>query len=166
MSKKKKKQKPMILESHWDVCSEYPPEDWRDEVANDDTRLGYREWVEHQIESNDDSDLTVAADEPCWPHSIQDGRMLDRVGTFAIGALHTLYKELNGHRRNPEEYGIQPREELEAEMRAIALLNNWILDSFHSQDNYLQEDISMVDIPCAGQGCDGICDSLSCDADK
>jgi hypothetical protein len=40
----------MALESHWDVCSQYPLEDWRNEVANNDTRLGYREWVEHQLE--------------------------------------------------------------------------------------------------------------------
>ena len=51
MQNRKKKKKP-VLESHWDVCSQYPPEDWRNEVANDDTRLGYREWVEHQIEMN------------------------------------------------------------------------------------------------------------------
>lgn len=29
----------------------YPAEDWRREVANGDTCLGYREWVEHRIES-------------------------------------------------------------------------------------------------------------------
>ena len=36
--------------SHWDEDSEFPVSDWRYEVANDDTRLGYREWVEHQRE--------------------------------------------------------------------------------------------------------------------
>ena len=30
----------------------YPMADWRDEVAAKDTRLGYKEWVSHQIESN------------------------------------------------------------------------------------------------------------------
>lgn len=30
---------------------DYPKSDWRHEVANDDTLLGYWEWVEHQIES-------------------------------------------------------------------------------------------------------------------
>lgn len=36
--------------SHWDVLPEYPVEDWKYEVANDDTRLGYAEWVENQKE--------------------------------------------------------------------------------------------------------------------
>jgi hypothetical protein len=36
--------------SHWDEDSEFPVADWRYEIANDDTRLGYREWVEHQRE--------------------------------------------------------------------------------------------------------------------
>ncbi len=31
--------------SHWDVHPNYPVEDWQYEVANDDTRLGYWEWV-------------------------------------------------------------------------------------------------------------------------
>jgi hypothetical protein len=30
----------------------YPIEDWMYKVANGDTRLGYKEWLEHQIESN------------------------------------------------------------------------------------------------------------------
>jgi hypothetical protein len=34
--------------SHWEDVSEFPSEDWKYEVANGDTRLGYREWVEHQ----------------------------------------------------------------------------------------------------------------------
>ena len=40
----------MKLESHWDEHPDYPVEDWKYEVANDDTRRGYREWVESQIE--------------------------------------------------------------------------------------------------------------------
>ena len=31
--------------SHWDVHPNYPLEEWQYEVANDDTRLGYWEWV-------------------------------------------------------------------------------------------------------------------------
>ena len=31
---------------------EYPVADWKYEIANGDTRLGYWEWVEHLIESN------------------------------------------------------------------------------------------------------------------
>ena len=34
--------------SHWEDDHEFPSEDWKYEVANGDTRLGYREWVEHQ----------------------------------------------------------------------------------------------------------------------
>lgn len=32
----------------------FPLEDWRYEVANGDTYLGYTEWLEHKIEANDD----------------------------------------------------------------------------------------------------------------
>ena len=38
--------------SHWDNDEEYPVEDWAREVSEDNTRLGYIEWVEHQRESN------------------------------------------------------------------------------------------------------------------
>lgn len=41
-----------IETSHWDNDPDYPPEDWQYEVANGDTRLGYREWVEHKKEEN------------------------------------------------------------------------------------------------------------------
>ncbi|MGA3118397.1 MAG: hypothetical protein ABSF90_28720 [Syntrophobacteraceae bacterium] len=34
--------------SHWEDDPEFPAEDWKYEVANGDTRLGYPEWVEHQ----------------------------------------------------------------------------------------------------------------------
>jgi len=30
----------------------YPIEDWRYDVANGDTKLGYKEWVEHNVESH------------------------------------------------------------------------------------------------------------------
>lgn len=30
---------------------EFPMEDWRYDVSNGDTRLGYEEWLEHQVES-------------------------------------------------------------------------------------------------------------------
>lgn len=161
----KKKKKQVVLESHWDVCSQYPPEDWRHEVADDNTRLGYREWVEHQIEMNDDPNLAVAAPDPVWPQGVPE-RVMGSVAMLAIGPLHDEYKKLNKARRDPEEYGIQPRETLEVTMRALALLNNFILESAGEQDNYLEEDIAKVDMPCAGQACDGDCDNVSCDADK
>jgi hypothetical protein len=37
--------------SHWESNPAYPVEDWRYEVANDDTRLGYLDWVEAKLES-------------------------------------------------------------------------------------------------------------------
>lgn len=35
-------------ESPWDEHPLYPLEDWKAEVANDDTRLGYLEWCAHK----------------------------------------------------------------------------------------------------------------------
>ena len=34
----------------WGEVAKYPREDWRHEVSNNDTSLGYWEWVAHQIE--------------------------------------------------------------------------------------------------------------------
>ncbi len=36
-----------------DEDADYPLADWRYDVANNDTRLGYRDWVEHNKESRD-----------------------------------------------------------------------------------------------------------------
>lgn len=36
----------------WDEDEDYPVADWQDEVANNDTRLGYWEWVHHRKESD------------------------------------------------------------------------------------------------------------------
>lgn len=47
---------PVDLSSHWDEDPEYPVEDWKIEVDNDDTRLGYKEWVLHQRESQAEDD--------------------------------------------------------------------------------------------------------------
>ena len=33
-----------------EATQEFPKDDWKYEVANDDTVLGYSEWVEHKIE--------------------------------------------------------------------------------------------------------------------
>ena len=35
---------------NWEQHPDYPVEDWQYEVGNDDTRLGYWEWVSHRIE--------------------------------------------------------------------------------------------------------------------
>ena len=34
--------------SHWDEIKGYPVSDWKYEVSNDDTRLGYADWAEHK----------------------------------------------------------------------------------------------------------------------
>ena len=40
----------MIDIGHWDNDPEFPVSDWQYEVANDDTRLGYREWRDNMKE--------------------------------------------------------------------------------------------------------------------
>jgi hypothetical protein len=35
---------------HWDSHPDFPVSDWEYEVANGDTRLGYQQWVNDQIE--------------------------------------------------------------------------------------------------------------------
>lgn len=45
----------MNHEQQYDTWSEHPiyrVQDWKHEVMNDDTRLGYWEWVEHQREAD------------------------------------------------------------------------------------------------------------------
>lgn len=36
--------------SHWDEIPGYPWKDWREEVYNNDTRLGYEAWAQHREE--------------------------------------------------------------------------------------------------------------------
>jgi hypothetical protein len=40
-------------QGRWAEYPEHPVEDWRHEVANDETRLGYREWVLSRIDAGD-----------------------------------------------------------------------------------------------------------------
>jgi len=40
-----------VLPDHWKDHPDHPHEDWVAEVQANDTRLGYREWVEHRIEA-------------------------------------------------------------------------------------------------------------------
>lgn len=39
--------------SNWDQHHEYPAEDWSHEIQNGDTRLGYHEWVNAKLESDE-----------------------------------------------------------------------------------------------------------------
>lgn len=45
-----------IDKSWWDVDSEFPLEDWKYEVVNNDTRLGYWDWVQIQRTLERDED--------------------------------------------------------------------------------------------------------------
>lgn len=38
---------------HWSAHPKYPVTDWQYDVANDDTRLGYWEWVLAKIEQEE-----------------------------------------------------------------------------------------------------------------
>jgi hypothetical protein len=38
------------IHGYWKEVPNYPVEDWRSEVINDDTRQGYHDWVIHQIQ--------------------------------------------------------------------------------------------------------------------
>lgn len=40
----------------WGETKEHPREDWRYEVANGDTNLGYWDWVDHKVEEEEDDD--------------------------------------------------------------------------------------------------------------
>lgn len=44
---------------YWDEHLDYTLEDWQSEVANDDTRLGYWDWVLCQMEQAGDDDEIV-----------------------------------------------------------------------------------------------------------
>ena len=37
--------------NHWDENPDYPVANWKLEVANDETRLGYWDWVEDRQET-------------------------------------------------------------------------------------------------------------------
>lgn len=36
----------------WSECKQFPKDDWRSEVENNDTVLGYWDWVVHQAEAD------------------------------------------------------------------------------------------------------------------
>lgn len=38
----------------WSEHKEYPRQDWQYEVANNNTNLGYWEWLSHRLETRDD----------------------------------------------------------------------------------------------------------------
>ena len=44
--------KPNTQHNPWAIDPDYPVEDWKYEVACNDTRLGYWDWVSHKKESD------------------------------------------------------------------------------------------------------------------
>lgn len=54
----------MMTDAAWKICQrnggiwgshlDYPLEDWKYEVTNNDTRMGYWNWVESKIEQEED----------------------------------------------------------------------------------------------------------------
>lgn len=42
--------------SHWQDCPGFEPDDWKIEVGNDDTRLGYADWCLNQADIRDEDD--------------------------------------------------------------------------------------------------------------
>lgn len=42
---------------YWGEHPDHPLEDWRTDVANNDTRKGYWEWVANMIEASNTDDL-------------------------------------------------------------------------------------------------------------
>lgn len=45
-----------LVVDYWSEHHRFPVADWKYEVANDDTRMGYWDWVEHKIETDGDED--------------------------------------------------------------------------------------------------------------
>jgi len=41
---------PLTTINHWGNHPDFPVEDWQYEVANNDTRLGYQDWLESRLE--------------------------------------------------------------------------------------------------------------------
>lgn len=43
----------ILASDPWHSIPQFPTEDWKHEVVNGDTRLGYSEWVEHKMEDTE-----------------------------------------------------------------------------------------------------------------
>ena len=172
--------------SHWDADEVFPPEDWRHEVNDDNTRLGYAEWVQNKTQEAIDEAEAAASEkkrtwannvacrasggreptpEECWPYPIEDGILLESVVDPVSRFLRRRYERLNKLRSNSGKRGKQTLDECESEMYAIALLNNYIRNSIHSEYNHINEQIQYLPIPCSGPACDGNCENTECTAE-
>jgi hypothetical protein len=55
-------------DDYWYEDPDYPVSDWQYAVATDDTRLGYKAWIEHEKELKaelDEQELEEETGEPC-----------------------------------------------------------------------------------------------------
>ena len=75
----------------WAEDPEYPAADWRGEAGNDDTRLGYWEWVDNRREN--------AADRPDWARALANpysyGQLIQDLGD-ASALLQRIGAGYNG----------------------------------------------------------------------
>jgi len=71
----------MTTRSHWVEESGHPIEDWKYEAANDDTRLGYLDWVDARKEQEPEETRTTTT----TPHTVPDTRTFEaKLQTFAV----------------------------------------------------------------------------------
>ncbi|PZU66754.1 hypothetical protein [Sphingobium sp.] len=79
----------MSRPSHWDDNADYPVDDWRTEVANGDTRLGYLDWIEARSEMLAPEDSPVRAEVAPRRDAVRI-RATDRLGNIAY-----IHREAN-----------------------------------------------------------------------
>ncbi|MFN8043348.1 MAG: hypothetical protein U0S13_08375 [Mycobacterium sp.] len=77
--------------AHWDEDAQHRLEDWRGEVENDDTRLGYWEWV--AVQRGRPACARIADDEvitgEVWTRFLEQEYQLDRdhPGEVSLAAI-------------------------------------------------------------------------------
>ncbi|MBA4090270.1 MAG: hypothetical protein C0494_06730 [Sphingobium sp.] len=79
----------MTHRSHWDDNPDYPVDDWKTEVANGDTRLGYRDWVDARTEM-------LASEKSPGPTEVSPRRDAVRIrATDRLGNIAYIHREAN-----------------------------------------------------------------------
>lgn len=79
----------MTGRSHWDENPDYPVDDWKTEVANDDTRLGYLDWVEAR------SELLASEDSPRTTEVTPRRDAVRIRATDRLGNIAYIHREAN-----------------------------------------------------------------------
>ncbi|CAM5611903.1 hypothetical protein ACFSUK_04495 [Sphingobium scionense] len=79
----------MTRRDHWDEDSGYPVKDWKAEVANDDTRLGYRDWVDAR------SEMLASEDSPSTAKLAPRRDAVRIRATDRIGNIAYIHREAN-----------------------------------------------------------------------